>query len=68
MESKVSIKIFNVVGQEIQEMTRKTFSAGHHKVDLDASDLSSGIYIFTLNVNGKDGSHWLKKRKMIVLK
>ncbi|HKI78645.1 MAG TPA: polysaccharide deacetylase family protein [Ignavibacteriaceae bacterium] len=56
-ESKVSIKIFNLLGQEIKELQGSTESAGYHEVLFNASNLASGIYFYkivAISTNGKN--------------
>jgi glucuronoarabinoxylan endo-1,4-beta-xylanase len=47
-KSFVSIKVHNILGQEIDELAGKEYSAGRHYVTFDASGLSCGIYFYTL--------------------
>lgn len=49
-----SIKIFNILGQQVGSLLNREIKAGNHKITFDGSKLSSGIYIYTLsgkNVN-----------------
>ncbi|HDQ45481.1 MAG TPA: T9SS type A sorting domain-containing protein [bacterium] len=42
----VSLKVYNILGHEVDELAGKEFSAGTHSVTFDASHLSSGIYFY----------------------
>ena len=44
----VSLKIFDVMGQEVAKLVNEKQSAGTHNVQFDASELSSGIYFYKL--------------------
>jgi hypothetical protein len=44
VQSKVSIKIYDVTGKEISSLLNANKAAGIYTVDLNASQLSSGIY------------------------
>lgn len=46
--SEVSLKVFNILGQEISTLVNKQMNAGSYTVDFDASSLSSGVYIYRL--------------------
>ena len=62
-DGKYSIKVYNVIGQIVKVLADQDFSAGYHKIQFNANDLSSGIYFYQLlgeNVN--------LTRKMILLK
>jgi hypothetical protein len=59
----VSLKIYDILGREIAKLVNENKPAGNYIVDFDASNLSSGIYFYKLEVNGfKD------VKKMTVLK
>lgn len=51
-ESDVSIKIFNVLGEEIVTLFSQTLKAGSHSVQWNANNVSSGIYIYELRAYG----------------
>ncbi len=49
-----SLKVYDMLGQEVATLINNNFNAGTYKVNFDASKLSSGIYIYRLignNVN-----------------
>ena len=62
-QSKVSIHVFNSLGQEMAELVNKDFSAGNHSVDFNATNFNSGIYFYTLQ-----SANFTKTMKMILLK
>lgn len=47
-DSKVSIKIFDVIGREIATLVNDNQKAGYYSVDFNASNLSSGIYFYRM--------------------
>jgi len=51
--AQVSLKVYNVMGQEIATLVNDFRNAGSYDVTLDASNFSSGIYFYRLNANGK---------------
>ena len=53
-DSKVRVSVSNVLGQEIAVLADKEFKAGNGiTVDFNAADFSTGIYFYTINVDGK---------------
>jgi hypothetical protein len=46
--SEVCIDIYNIRGQIVKQVVNRRFQVGQHEVVVDASDLSSGIYIYKL--------------------
>ncbi|MEJ5352415.1 MAG: T9SS type A sorting domain-containing protein [Melioribacteraceae bacterium] len=49
--SLVTIKIYDVLGREIKELINEMKEAGYYKLEFDGNELSSGIYICTINAN-----------------
>jgi len=57
-DSKVDLSIFNIKGQKIKPLTRNEYVKGSHSIIWNGDDefgkpVSSGIYYYKLNVNGK---------------
>ena len=68
-QSYVTVKIFNSIGENIEELVNKSQSAGSYQVDWIASNVASGIYFYSLEAVPTDGSNPFKSvRKMILLK
>jgi sugar lactone lactonase YvrE len=59
----VSLKVYNTLGQEVATLLNEFKSAGTYQVDFDASKLSSGVYMYTLN-SGK----FIISKKMLLMK
>jgi len=47
----VTLKIYNVLGKEVSSLISKEMNAGIYTVDFDASNLSSGVYFYSIEVN-----------------
>lgn len=61
--SFVTLKVYDVLGNEAATLINNELEAGSHSVNFDASHLSSGIYFYTL----KTGS-FIQTNKMLLLK
>jgi len=59
----VRITIYNVLGQKIRTFLNKSMQAGRHHVRFDASDLTSGIYIYVIQTENEAATG-----KMLLLK
>ena len=68
VESNVSIKLFNMLGQEVAQITKGEFQVGNHNLEFNAKDLSSGAYIYTLEAKGLNGANFKSTRKMLLLR
>ena len=62
-DENVSLKVFNVLGQEVATLVNKQMKAGSYSFDWNASNLSSGVYFYRIEA----GSFNLTK-KMLLLK
>jgi hypothetical protein len=62
-ESFVSLKIFDVLGNETRTLVNNEKPVGEFKEQFSAVGLSSGIYFYRLKVNG-----YAETRKMILMK
>ena len=62
-EEFVSLKVYNSVGEEVEDLMHETKPAGNYSVTFDASKLSSGIYYYKIS----SGS-FFKSKKMVLLK
>ncbi|MEP0861671.1 MAG: T9SS type A sorting domain-containing protein [Ignavibacterium sp.] len=59
----VSLKLYNLIGQEIKTLINENLEKGEHTVQLNAEGLSSGIYLYKLESNNNS-----LVRKMTLLK
>ena len=68
MDSKVSLKIYNPLGQEVMNILSDNYAAGNYNISVNATGLNSGVYFYTLEANGVDGSKFSSTKKMILMK
>ena len=67
-DSKVSLKVFDVLGQEVTSLLNGNLVAGFHQVNFNASALNTGVYIYRFEATGIDGSNFISVKKMILAK
>jgi hypothetical protein len=60
--SDVNLKVYNLVGKLVNTIVERRLSAGRHQYTFDASNLSSGIYLYKLQA---DGFESVKKMTLI---
>lgn len=46
--SEISLKVFNLIGQEVATLKKGVFKAGMYSVSFDGSTLPSGVYLYRL--------------------
>jgi hypothetical protein len=60
----VTLKIYDLLGNEIQTMVHEFQQAGNYSFNFNANTLTSGIYFYELRV----GKHLAETKKMLLLK
>lgn len=60
----VAIDVFNLLGQKVTTLIDATRPAGTYRVNWEAEDLSSGVYLYQLRVDGQV----VQSRTMMLLK
>ena len=68
VDSKVSLKIFDVLGQEVATLINGQLASGSQEVSFNASSLNSGVYFYRIDADGIDGQKFSSVRKMILTK
>ncbi len=48
----VSMKVYNILGKEVATLVSGNYNAGSYSVEFNASKLSSGVYFYSIEVNG----------------
>ena len=59
----VTLKIYDVIGNELETLINEEQPAGYHKINFNASGFSSGMYFYTLQSGNK-----IFTNKMILIK
>lgn len=63
VKSEVTLKVFNLLGQEVATLVNGVQNMGAHQVNFNANNLTSGVYFYTI----KAGS-FTSTRKMMLIK
>jgi len=61
--SSVRLALVDMLGRTVREITTGDYTAGTHKVTLDASGLASGVYFYKLQAN-----NFVDVKKLVVMK
>ncbi len=61
----VSLKVYDIIGNEVAALVNETKEAGSYEINFDASDLSSGAYLYVLKGSN---SNSVDVKKMILIK
>ncbi|MBD3233286.1 MAG: T9SS type A sorting domain-containing protein, partial [candidate division Zixibacteria bacterium] len=57
------LEVYNVMGQKVATLVEEFKSAGHHTVNWNASDYSSGVYFYKLTADD-----YIQTKRMTLLK
>jgi hypothetical protein len=63
VSGRVSLKVFNVLGEEVASLVNEEKAAGSHKVNFNGANLASGVYFYTLRAG-----EFTTTRKMLLTK
>jgi hypothetical protein len=61
--SFISIRVFDILGNEVQTLVNETKNAGTYAVSFDAASVPSGVYFYTL-----EAENVVTTKKMVLLK
>jgi hypothetical protein len=68
-ESKVKLTVYNTLGVKVQELVSEVQPAGTHDFRFNATGLSSGVYLYTIEASSLDGKgNFSNTKKMILMK
>lgn len=68
VKSDVTLEVYNLIGQKIMTLVQGEVEAGTHKEVLNATSMSSGVYLVKLTAVGENGSQFTSSKKMTLLK
>jgi len=69
VDSKVELKLFDVLGREVRTLINEQQGAGYHQVVFNASGLASGMYAYRIEASSINGQRAFQQvRKMLLLK
>ncbi|MCJ7555073.1 MAG: T9SS type A sorting domain-containing protein, partial [Ignavibacteriaceae bacterium] len=62
-EELVSIEIYNILGQRVDELVKEVKSEGIHQIVFNSSNLPSGVYFYSIRTQ-----NFTDTKKMILLR
>lgn len=68
MNSKVTVRIYDVLGRQVQTLVNENMNAGSFLIDFNGSEFSSGVYFVRMTALGRDGSNFVDTKKMLLVK
>jgi predicted GH43/DUF377 family glycosyl hydrolase len=59
----VTLKVFNILGEEVATLVSERLAAGNYNYDWDASGLASGVYLYRIQTE-----NYVEAKKMVLMK
>jgi hypothetical protein len=63
VDSKVNLKVFDILGQEVATLINSDLVAGSHNVEFSAVNFNSGVYFYILQTG-----NYVETKKMVLMK
>jgi hypothetical protein len=67
-DSKVTLTVFDVLGQEVANLISGNLAAGSHEINFNASNVNSGVYFYRIDATTVDGTNFTSVKKMTLTK
>jgi hypothetical protein len=59
----VTLKVYNILGEEVARLVSQRLTAGKYKYDWDASKMASGVYLYRIQAG-----NYVETKKMVLLR
>jgi hypothetical protein len=66
--SKVSLKLYDMLGREVASLVDEEKEAGEYNVHFEMKDVASGVYFYRLHAIGTDKSVFVSTKKLALLR
>ena len=67
-DADINIKVYDMLGREVKELLNEHKAAGYYTIDFNASNFSSGIYLYRITARQGDAVLFTQSKRMILLK
>lgn len=64
----VTLQVFDMLGREVKSLVSTQMNTGFYAYDFNASELSSGIYFYRIQVSGEKGVQFVNTKRMVLVK
>ena len=67
-ESKVEIKIYDMMGREVMTLENSVRIAGYHTILFNGANLASGVYFYSIIAEGGNKANFVTTKRMVLVK
>ena len=68
VSSDVRLEVFDMLGRQVATLVEKAVEAGEHQVSFNASNMTSGVYLYRLTAHSSNGFHQTFTKKLTLIK
>ena len=68
VDSRVTLTIYNILGQKVRTLINRDMPTGSYHTDFNASNLTSGVYLYRIEAAGVNGEKYSQVKKMLLTK
>ena len=66
-DTKVSLKVFDMTGREVATLVNEFKTAGYYIAEFNASNLSTGVYLYRISAEA-NGQNFTSEKRMVLVK
>ena len=67
-EGKVTLKVYDIPGKEITTLVNGNFSSGEYSVTFNATNMTSGVYFYSMEYKDNNGRYYKDIKKLAFIK
>ena len=64
----VRLTIYDILGSEVETLVNQEQSPGYYKVEWNANNYASGMYVYQISIKGKNSKSEVLRKKMMLLR
>jgi hypothetical protein len=64
----VKLKVYDLLGKQVKDLVNASYPRGEYAVNFNAGDLSSGVYVYSIEVNTESGNTFKETKRMALVK
>ncbi|MCP5063128.1 MAG: T9SS type A sorting domain-containing protein, partial [Ignavibacteriae bacterium] len=64
----VQLSVYDILGREVETLVNEEQKPGFYKVEWNANNYASGMYIYQLSINGNTSKRKVVRKKMLLLR
>ncbi len=68
VDAEVTLKVYNVLGQQVKTLISGLQVRGRYSIPFDGTNFASGLYFYSIDVNGLNGQEYRQVKKMVLVK